>query len=133
LRIETVNWLTGCKLPAVVLCIDVETRREPRLKIFAVLALMSLSACSWFHARPKGPAPLPELIVTGAPAGSAIFIDDVQNGQVAEVNGKPQVLSVPAGMHVVEVRAGSTVIYREQTYVGTGNNHVNVLSGIHRE
>ena len=77
---------------------------------------------------------MPELVVTGAPAGSAIFIDDVQSGQVAETNGKPQVLNVPAGMHVVEVRAGSTVIYREQTYVSTGDNRViNVLSGIHRE
>ena len=104
------------------------------MKILIVLALMSVSACSWFHSRPRGPAPLPELVVTGAPAGSAIFIDDVQNGPVAEVNGRPQVLSVPAGMHVVEVRAGSTVIYREQTYVSTGENRViNVLSGIHRE
>lgn len=104
------------------------------MKIFIVLALLSLTGCSWFHTRPKAAPPLPELVVTGAPAGSAIFIDDVQNGQVAEVNGKPQVLSVPAGMHVVEVRAGSTVIYREQTYVSTGDNRViNVLSGIHRE
>lgn len=104
------------------------------MKVLIILALVSLCGCSWFHARPKGAAPLPELVVTGAPAGSAIFIDDVQNGQVAEVNGKPQVLSVPAGMHVLEVRAGSTVIYREQTYVSTGDNRViNVLSGIHRE
>jgi hypothetical protein len=104
------------------------------LKILFVVALLSLSACSWFHGRPKGPAPLPELVVTGAPAGSAVFIDDVQSGQVAEKNGKPQVLSVPAGMHMVEVRAGSTVIYREQTYVGSGDNRViNVLSGTHRE
>jgi hypothetical protein len=104
------------------------------LKIFMILALLSLSGCSWFHARPKGPAPLPELVVTGAPAGSAVFIDDVQTGQLVEVNGKPQVLSVPAGMHVVEVRVGSTVIYREQTYVNTTDNPViNVRSGIHRE
>jgi hypothetical protein len=104
------------------------------VKIWVVLALMSVSACSWFHGHPKGPAPLPEVVVTGAPAGSAIYVDDVQNGQVAEVNGKPQVLSVPAGPHVFEVRAGSTVIYREQAYISTGDNRViNVLSGIHRE
>lgn len=104
------------------------------MKTFMILVLVILSGCSWFHGRAKGPAPLPELVVTGAPAGSAIFIDDVQNGKVAEVNGKPQVLSVPAGMHVVEVRAGATVIYREQRYVSpTDNRVINVLSGIHRE
>jgi hypothetical protein len=104
------------------------------MKILIAIGLLSLSACSWFHARPKGPAPLPEVTVTGVPAGSAIFIDDVQNGQIAEVNGKPQVLQVPAGMHVVEVRSGGTVIYREQSYISLGrNNLINVLSGIHRE
>lgn len=104
------------------------------MKILLILALISLSACSSFHPRPKGAPPLPEIIVTGVPAGAAIFIDDVQNGQVAEVNGKPQVLSVAAGMHVVEVRANGTVIYREQTYVSaSGNRAINVLSGIHRE
>lgn len=104
------------------------------MKTIIILALVSLTGCSWFHARPKAAPPLPELVVTGTPAGSAIFIDDVQNGQVAEVNGKPQVLHVAVGMHVVEVRSGDAVIYREQTYVSSGNNRViNVLSGIHRE
>jgi hypothetical protein len=104
------------------------------LKIFVLLALVSLSACSWFHPRAKPSPPAPELVVTGAPAGSAVFIDDVQNGQIAEANGKPQVLTVTAGPHVVEVRTGDTVIYREQTYVGSGETRVvKVLSGLNRE
>jgi hypothetical protein len=104
------------------------------LKIFVLLALASLSACSWFHPRPKPPPPQPELVVTGAPAGSAVFVDDVQNGETAAANGKPQVLTVAAGPHIVEVRTGSTVIYREQTYVGSGETHViKVLSGLNRE
>jgi hypothetical protein len=104
------------------------------LKIVVLLALVSLSACSWFHPRAKPPPPSPEFIVTGAPAGSAVFVDDVQSGQIAEVNGKPQVIAVTAGPHIVEVRTGSTVIYREQTYVGSGETRVvKVLSGLNRE
>jgi hypothetical protein len=72
--------------------------------------------------------------VTGAPAGSAVFVDDVQNGQTAVANDKPQVLTVAAGAHIVEVRTGSTVIYREQTYVSSGETRViKVLSGLNRE
>jgi len=103
------------------------------LKTFLLLILLGLSGCSWFH-RAKPVPDSPQLVVTGAPAGSEVFVDDVKNGQTAEVNGKPQVLNVAAGSHVVEVRAGSTVIYREQTYVGSGETHlIRVLSGTSRE
>jgi hypothetical protein len=104
------------------------------LKILVLLALACLSACSWFHPRAKPPPESPALIVTGAPAGSALFIDGVQNGETATSNDKPQVLNVAAGEHIVEVRMGSTVVYREQTYVGSGERRViKVLSGSSRQ
>ena len=106
---------------------------ERRLKIFMFLALVCLSACSWFH-REKPPPEPTELIVTGAPAGSIVFIDDVQKGQLAKFNDKPQILNVAAGAHIVEVRTDSTVVYREQTYVAGGERLViKVLSGFGRE
>lgn len=103
------------------------------MKNFVFLALACLSACSWFH-RAKAPPDPPELIVTGAPAGSIVFVDGVQNGQIAESNGKPQVLNVTSGEHVVEIRTGNSVVYREQTFVGTGEKRVvKVLSGTSRD
>ena len=109
------------------------------MKILAILALAFLSGCSWFHPHAKPPPPPPALVVTGAPTGSIVFVDDVQNGQAAEY-GKPQVLTVTAGAHVVEVRVpstdntGSTVIYSEQTYVSGGEKRaIKVLSGSSRE
>ena len=103
------------------------------MKTFLLLMVLSLSGCSWFH-RAKALPPSPQLVVTGAPAGSEVFVDDVKNGQTAEVNDKPQVLKVTAGPHVVEIRSGSAVIYREQTYVGSGESRViKVLSGTSRE
>lgn len=102
------------------------------MKTFLLLVLLSLSGCSWFHRKAVPDAP--QLVVTGAPAGSDVFVDDVKNGQTAEVNGKPQVLTVTAGPHVVEIRTGSTVIYREQTYVGGGETRlIKVLSGTSRQ
>jgi hypothetical protein len=102
-------------------------------KFIVFLALASLSGCSWFHLHAKGPPPSPQLVVTGAPADSMIFVDNVQNGEPAQ-KGKPQVLTVSAGAHLIEVRTGSTVIYREQTYVSSGESRsIKVLSGSSRE
>ncbi len=107
---------------------------ELRLKYFTILAFCMLSACSWFHRKPPPPPNPPEFIVTGAPAGSIVFIDDVQRGPAAEVNDKSQEINVTPGEHRVEVRFGATVVYRENTYIKSGERIVvTVLSGSNRE
>lgn len=104
------------------------------MKIFIILAFTVLSACSWFHKKPApAPAP-PQLIITGVPAGSSVFIDGTQRGQAAELNDRPQSLSVAEGTHVVEVHRGDAVIYRENMFVKNGEKRVvTVLSGSNRE
>jgi hypothetical protein len=99
------------------------------LKTYVLITLVLLSGCSWFHR--KAPAPDPtELIVTGAPAGSVLFIDGVQVGQPTQASNRTQILRVAAGTHVLEVKVGESVTYRENTYVDTGDKRViTVLSG----
>jgi hypothetical protein len=72
-----------------------------------------------------------EIIVTGAPVGSVVFVDGLQTGQETALNDHPQVLRVAAGAHKVEIQVGNTVVYREDTYVGLGEKRtVRVLSGL---
>jgi hypothetical protein len=74
-----------------------------------------------------------EIIVTGAPAGSIVFVDGLQTGQATALNDKTQVLDVAAGAHKVEIHVGDTIVYREDTYVGLGERRiVRVLSGLNR-
>jgi hypothetical protein len=98
-----------------------------------VITLACLSACSWFGSRkPHSPDPT-EIIVTGAPAGSVIFLDGTQAGPAALLDDRPQILNVPAGAHKVEIRVGDAMVYREDTYVGRGEHRmVRVLSGLRR-
>jgi hypothetical protein len=71
-----------------------------------------------------------EIIVTGAPGGSTIFVDGRQTGQPTAVGDHPQVLNVAAGAHKVEIHVDDKVVYREDTYVGLGEHRVvTVLSG----
>ena len=100
----------------------------PFVRVIIIVALLCLSGCSWFHRKPHVPPP-PELVVSGAPAGAFLFVDGAAAGQEVEAR-KPQVLVVSPGTHVVEVRVGDTVTYRENTYVAAGEKRlVQVLSG----
>ena len=103
------------------------------VKALSIILLIGLSGCSWFHHRKPVPDPA-ELIVTGAPAGSIVFVDGVQVGQLTTINNRPQVLEVSSGTHVVEIRRGDTVAYRENAYVAPSEKHViRVLSGTNPE
>lgn len=99
------------------------------MKTVLIIALLMLSGCGWFHR--KTPAPQPsELIVTGAPAGSILFVDGAQAGHETQANDRPQVLDVAPGTHMLEVKVGGNVTYRENAYVAVGDKHViTVLSG----
>jgi hypothetical protein len=104
-----------------------------RLRVLLLATLACLSACSWFGSkRTLLPDPT-EIIVTGAPAGSVVFVDGLQTGQETALDDHPQVLRVAAGTHKVEIHVGDTVVYREDTYVGLGEKRtVRVLSGLNR-
>jgi hypothetical protein len=98
------------------------------VRVIIIVGLLCLSGCSWFHRKPHVPPPA-EFVVTGAPGGALLFVDGAAAGQEVEA-GKPQVLDVSPGTHVVEVRVGDTVTYRENTYVAVGEKRlVQVLSG----
>jgi hypothetical protein len=74
-----------------------------------------------------------EIIVTGAAAGSMVFVDGMQIGKATALNDQTQVLNVAAGAHKVEIHVGDAVVYREDAYVGLGEHRiVRVLSGLNR-
>ena len=98
------------------------------VRVLILLLLLCLAGCSWFQHKPHVPPPA-ELVVTGAPAGALLFVDGAVAGQEVEAK-KPQIFEVAPGTHVVEVRMGDTVTYRENTYVAAGEKRlVQVLSG----
>jgi hypothetical protein len=104
------------------------------VKILVLMTVICLSACSWFGSRRPPPSPEPaEIIITGAPVGSLVFVDGVQIGQALTHNDQSEILRVAPGSHKVEIHVNGAIVYREDTYVDRGDHRVvSVLSGLSR-
>jgi hypothetical protein len=101
------------------------------MKWLLVAMLVCSSACSWHGLRRSPALPRPtEIVITGAPAGSLIFIDGSPIGGSVAHNDTSQILDVAPGAHKVEIRVNDAIVYREETYAGAGERRVvSVLSG----
>jgi len=102
------------------------------LRLYLLIAIVGLSGCSWFHRKPPPPVPS-ELVVTGVPAHSRVFVDGAQAGESSDLNNRTQVVEVTPGTHTVEIKTGDKTAYRESPYVEAGEKRVViVLSGDNR-
>jgi hypothetical protein len=104
------------------------------VRVLLLIALTCLSACSWLSSRRSPPSAQPtEIIITGAPVGSRVFVDGVQAGEAVTGNDQSEILSVAPGAHKVEIHVNDAIAYREDTYVDRGDRRVvSVLSGLSR-
>jgi len=95
-----------------------------RIISFLMVAVL-LSACAMPETTVRsGSASPPGLVVKGAPAGSTLFVDGLVIGPAADFNGSPKVLAVLEGVHNVEVRSGTSVVFSEKVFVSTGETHI---------
>lgn len=93
-------------------------------------ALLFLSACSLPQTTVRTGAAQPSLIVEGAPAGAILIVDGVSMGPAMQFDGKPKVLAVVEGVHTLEIRQGSTVIFRDKALFSGGETHpIKLLPG----
>jgi hypothetical protein len=88
-----------------------------------LLLTVLLSACALPQTTVKTGSAPPTLIVKGAPAGSILFVDGLAMGSATQFDGNPKTLAVIEGTHQVEVRFGSTVVYKERTFASSGESH----------
>jgi hypothetical protein len=101
------------------------------MKEFLVVAVLSaLSACALPETTVDSGSAHSGLVVKGAPQGSVLYVDSIQVGSADQYSGSPNVLVILQGTHQVEIRDGSTVIYRDKVYVDSGETRtITVLKG----
>jgi hypothetical protein len=95
-----------------------------------VFGIALLSACSLPQTIVRSGSSPPGLIVKGAPSGSTLFIDGLAVGSGTDFDGNPKVLTVLEGVHTVEVRSGTSVVYREKAFVASGETHTVTVVGV---
>jgi hypothetical protein len=93
-------------------------------------AFLLLTACTLPQTTVRSGSSPPGLVVKGAPSGSILFVDGLQIGPAAQYDGNPKVLTVLEGVHKVEIRMGSSVVYSEKSLATSGETHtVTVIAG----
>lgn len=99
------------------------------MKLLGILPVVALiAACALPQTTVKTGSTPPTLIVKGAPAGSTLFVDGLPMGSAAQFDGNPRTLAVLEGTHQVEVRLGSTVVYKEKALSSSGESHTVTVS-----
>jgi hypothetical protein len=123
-----------CQIASCYAAVAITAGRMLRVKILVLTLAVFLSGCGWFHgAKPSAPK-TPEIIVTGVPAGALLLVDGVQSGGAQEPDNRTRVISVAPGTHLLEVKMGDSVVYRESADLASGDKRViTVLSGGSRD
>ncbi len=99
------------------------------MKLLRLLPFVALlAACALPQTTVNTGSAPPTLIVKGAPAGSTLFVDGLPMGNAAQFDGNPKTLAVLEGTHQVEVRMGSTVVYKEKAFSSSGESHTVTVS-----
>lgn len=91
--------------------------------LVAVAWLLTLSACTLPQTTVRTGSSQASLVVTGAPSNAVLYVDGLAMGSARQFDGDPKVLAVLEGVHVVEIRQGSTIVYHEKVFVSSGETH----------
>jgi hypothetical protein len=97
--------------------------------LIAWTAAILLTGCALPQTTVKTGSSQPGLIVKGAPVGSVLYVDGLMMGPATQFDGQPKVLAVLEGVHQVEVRQGTTVVYSEKTFASNGETHTVLVTG----
>ncbi len=92
------------------------------LRFMATVALIgALAACAYPVSTVEQGGVLTALYFPNASAEARVILNGVDAGNAAAFDGRRSVLTVEPGKHRVVIMTGSTVIYDNQIYVGSGS------------
>ena len=90
-------------------------------------AAIALAACAMPSTTVRTTDTRPGLAIEGAPSGSLLLVDGNSMGDASAYNGRPAVLRVEPGTHVVEVQDSSgRVVFRQTVFVESETKTIQV-------
>jgi uncharacterized lipoprotein YajG len=98
-------------------------------KILGILALsLTLAACN-IHNPATTVRTLderPSLSLSGAPAEAVLFVDGLDMGPAKAYDGRPQVLRLEPGTHLIEVKSAGVTIFKQTVFIESGLKEIKV-------
>jgi len=95
-------------------------------RLFAA-AVIAIAACAMPSTTVRTTDSRPSLAIEGAPSGSRLFVDGNTIGDARAYNGRPAVLLVEPGTHLVEVQDSSgRVVFRQTVFVESETKTIQV-------
>ena len=98
----------------------------------AILLLPLMLACADPVTAVRTVDARPRILVQGAPAGAVLFVDGKPMGAAAAYSGAPGVLVREPGTHVVEIKAGETLLLSQKVFLGGGEQRTLTVAGVAR-
>jgi len=96
----------------------------------AILILPLLLACADPVTVVRTVDARPRILVQGAPAGAVLYVDGKPMGEAAAYAGAPGVLVLEPGTHVLEIRAGDTLLLSQKVFLGGGEQRTVTVPGV---
>lgn len=93
---------------------------------FAATAALLLTGCSYPDpAKVEQKDSRPAIGISGAPAGTLLFVDGLQMGPVSDPDGKMVVILVESGQHLVEARTpGGEVLMSQELFLSSSTTKI---------
>ena len=96
------------------------------LSLAVVLALTL--GCAYGGGATRSVDDAPTVSVTGAPEGAILYVDGVEFGLASRFTASTPVEVIP-GVHLIEIRLGTSVLHSEKIYSGTGTTTSVTMAG----
>lgn len=88
------------------------------MRKIALATALALAACVGPTTTVKTVDTRPALAIDGAPSGTLLFVDGAAVGDPRDYDGRPNILRVEPGTHVVELRdRGGAVVFSQRVFV----------------
>jgi hypothetical protein len=88
------------------------------MRRLALAAALALAACVGPTTTVKTVDTRPALAFAGAPSGTVLYVDGAAVGDPSSYDGRPNILRVEPGTHLVEIRdRGGAVLFTQRVFV----------------
>ncbi len=89
-----------------------------KLLVTALFALTVLAGCASPSTTVRAVNERPSIAIDGASKGTILVVDNIPIGPARKYDGKPKVLTLEPGTHLIQLRKNGTVVYSEKVFLG---------------